>query len=42
MYNVYLLKFKQSENTTKIVNNVELVYIPNGWMPLFEYKRRTE
>jgi hypothetical protein len=28
--------------TTKIVNNVELVYIPNGWMPLFEYKRRAD
>lgn len=27
--------------TTKIVNNIEMVYIPNGWMPLFEYKQRT-
>lgn len=25
--------------TTKIVNNVEMVYVPNGWMPLWEFDK---
>lgn len=27
--------------TTKMVDNIEMVYIHNNWMPLFEYKQKT-
>lgn len=27
--------------TTKMVNDIEMVYIPNGWMPLWEFKQKS-
>ena len=26
--------------TTKMVDNIEMVYVPNGWMPLWEFEKQ--